>query len=357
MLFIKHMLQFGVVVFVFAATFYLLLPEARIYPAAWTPAAAPAYEGAYAPNDHLASIERLASGAGIGPEDVAVDNRGRIYAGMSDGRIVRTNPDGTEAEDFADTVGRPLGLDFDKAGNLIVADAYQGLLSITPDGTVRRLAREHGGRPFRLTDDVDVAPDGTIYLTDASDRFYLNDYVLDLLEHQPNGRLLSYDPRGDSVTAVLYPLYFANGVAVSPNGDYVLVVETGRYRVIRFWLKGPRRGERDIFIDNLPGFPDGISSDGRGTYWLALVSPRDRAIDFLLPRPSARKLVARLPRKLQPGPKRYSFVLGLDGDGNVVHNLQDPNGGFAQISSVERYGDDLYFGSLIERAMGRLPAP
>ena len=77
-------------------------------------------------------------------------------------------------------------------------------------------------------------------------------------EHQPNGRLLSYDPRGDSVTAVLYPLYFANGVAVSPNGDYVLVVETGRYRVIRYWLKGPRRGEREIFIDNLPGFPDGI---------------------------------------------------------------------------------------------------
>jgi strictosidine synthase len=72
---------------------------------------------------------------------------------------------------------------------------------------------------------------------------------------------------------------------------------------------------------------------------LALVSPRDRVIDYLLPQPAAR------------------FVLGLDGDGNVVHNLQDPNGGFAQISSVERYGDDLYFGSLAENAMGRLPAP
>jgi sugar lactone lactonase YvrE len=354
---IKQIVQLGAVVLVFAGTFYFLLPKTRIYPSSWTPAVAPAYEGAYAPNDHLASIERLGSGAGIGPEDVAVDGRGRIYGGMSDGRIVRTNPDGSGAEDFADTVGRPLGLDFDNAGNLIVADAYQGLLSIAPDGTIRRLARGHGGRPFRLTDDVDVAPDGTIYFTDASDRFYLNDYVLDLLEHQPNGRLLSYDPRTDSVTAVLYPLYFANGVAVSPKGDFVLVVETGRYRVMRHWLKGPRRGESEIFIDNLPGFPDGISSDGRGTYWLALVSPRNRTIDYLLPRPTARRLLARLPRKLQPAPKPYSFVLGLDGDGNVVHNLQDPNGSFAQISSVERYGDDLYFGSLAENAIGRLPAP
>ena len=357
MLLIKHILQLGAIVFVFAATFYFLLPKSRIFPTSWTPAAAPPYEGAYAPNDHLASIERLGSGAGIGPEDVAVDGRGRVYGSMSDGRIVRTKPDGTDAEDFADTVGRPLGMDFDRAGNLIVADAYQGLLSIAPDGTIRRLARGHGGRPFRLTDDVDVAPDGTIYFTDASDRFYLNDYVLDLLEHQPNGRLLAYDPRADSVTAVLYPLYFANGVAVSPDGDFVLVVETGRYRVMRHWLKGPRRGESEVFIDNLPGFPDGISSDGRGTYWLALVSPRDRTIDYLLPRPTARRLLARLPRKLLPAPKRYSFVLGLDGDGNVVQNLQDPDGGFAQISSVERYGDDLYFGSLAENAMGRLPAP
>jgi sugar lactone lactonase YvrE len=126
---------------------------------------------------------------------------------------------------------------------------------------------------------------------------------------------------------------------------------------MRYWLKGPRRGESEIFIENLPGFPDGISSDGRGTYWLTLVSPRNRTIDYLLPRPTARRLLARLPRKLQPAPKRYSFVLGLDGDGNVVQNLQDPNGGFAQISSVERYGDDLYFGSLDENAIGRLPAP
>ena len=82
-----------------------------------------------------------------------------------------------------------------------------------------------------------------------------------------------------------------------------------------------------------------------------------KPVDFLLPHPLVRRILVRLPRRLQPGPRRYSFVLGLDRSGRVIHNLQDPSGGFAQISSVERHGGDLYFGSLAEDAIGRLPAP
>jgi sugar lactone lactonase YvrE len=354
---IGHLARVFVVVVAIAGILYVVLPQPPIFPTAWTPPQAPSFTGPYAANARLANVERLGAGAGIGPEDVAVDGAGRIYGGLEDGRIVVMQPDGSEPQDFADTGGRPLGLDFDARGNLIVADAYEGLLSIAPDGEIRRLARGMEDRPFRLTNDVDVAPDGRIYFTEASNRFTLADYVLDLLEHQPNGRVLSYDPRSDEVEAVLWPLYFANGVAVSRDGSFLLVAETGRYRVMRLWLQGSRRGESEIFIDNLPGFPDGISSGDDGLFWLALISPRDRGVDWLLPRPTARRLIARLPRQLQPAPRRYSFVLGLDRDGKVAHNLQDPEGGFAQISSVERHRDALYLGSLVEDAIGRIPAP
>jgi hypothetical protein len=67
--------------------------------------------------------------SGRGPEDVAIDSLGRIYGGMEDGRIIRFQSDGSHPEVFADTKGRPLGLDFDKAGNLVVCDAYKGLHS------------------------------------------------------------------------------------------------------------------------------------------------------------------------------------------------------------------------------------
>jgi len=107
------------------------------------------------------------------------------------------------------------------------------------------------------------------------------------------------EPRTKATRVLLSNLHFANGVAVSPDQSFVLVVETGAYRVHRLWLDGPRRGESEIFIDNLPGFPDGISSNGKDKFWLALVSPRDKTLDLLLPHPFLRKIVLRLPTFLQ----------------------------------------------------------
>jgi hypothetical protein len=152
-------------------------------------------------------------------------------------------------------------------------------------------------------------------------------------------------------------LYFANGVAISPDQSFVLVVETGKYRVRRFWLDPARRPQSDIFIENLPGFPDGISSDGRSRFWVALISPRNPLLDRLLPRPFLRKILLRLPASFQPAPARDSIVLALDSSGRVVENLQDPEGRYAQISSVQEHGGFLYFGSLGEDALARLPAP
>lgn len=40
-------------------------------------------------------------------------------------------------------------------------------------------------------------------------------------------------------------LHFANGISVSPDQSYVVVVEGSRYCLQRFWLQGPRAGETD----------------------------------------------------------------------------------------------------------------
>ena len=346
-----------IVVIIGLPLLYLLFWPVPIDPAAWTPSAAPALTGAYEPNNRLASVARLGEGACIGPEDIAIDDRGRSYSGMVDGRILRFQPDGSNPEVFADTGGVPLGLRFDAAGNLVVADCVKGLLAIDPKGSVTVLSTEQGGVPFRFTNDVDIAADGTIYFSDASFKFSLEHIMADLMEHRPNGRLLAYDPKTKTTRLVLDKLYFANGVAVSPDQSFVLVAETGKYRVQRYWLTGSRQGESEIFIDNLPGFPDGISSNGKDTFWLALVSPRDPSVDALLPRPFVRKIIMRLPEAMMPAAKNYGFVLGLDTDGRVVHNLQDPSGAYAQITNVVEYKGMLYLGSLVENAIGRLPVP
>ncbi|HEX7722860.1 MAG TPA: SMP-30/gluconolactonase/LRE family protein [Pyrinomonadaceae bacterium] len=336
---------------------YLLLWPVPINPGVWTPPTAPELTGVYAQNSELSKIDRLRID-GNKPEDVAFDSQDRIYCGDELGRIFRFQPDGTRPEVFAETKGRPLGLIFDASGNLIVADAIVGLMSIAPNGQPGVLATEAEDVPFRCTNDLDVAADGTIYFTDASSKFPLTLLKADLLEHQPNGRFLSYDPRTKQTKVLLRDLYFANGVAVSPDQSFVLVNDTGAYRVRRYWLKGDKAGQSDIFIDNLPGFPDGISSNGRDTFWVALVNRRDPGLDFLLSHPFLRKIVWRLPSFLQPNIKRYAFALALDANGKVIRNLQDPSPQcFAQIANVVEHKGNLYFGSIGENAIGRMPLP
>ena len=349
----RNILAF-IVALIAATLVYLFFAPVPITPAAWTPPANPGLTGPYQQNSRLAPVQRLNLGQGHAPEDVAIDADGKIYGGFEDGRIVQLAADGTQPRVFANTQGRPLGLIFDREGNLIVADALKGLLSINKVGDVKVLADEEHGWKFSCLNDLDVGPDGTIYFTEASQKFPMSQHVSDLLEHQPNGRLLAWDPKSQTIRMLLKEIYFANGVAVSPDQSFVLVAETGMYRVRRYWLSGPQAGQWDVFIDNLPGFPDGISSNGKDKFWLALVTPRQAFFDRLLPHPFLRKVVYRLPKSLQPAPQRYSFVIALDSRGRVVDNLQNGSPDcYAQIANVVEHNNTLYFGSIGEDTLGR----
>lgn len=336
---------------------YLLLWPVPLDPVAWTPPPAPRLEGPFAPNDRLAAVERVPAG-GAGPEDVAIDGEGRIVAGLADGRIVRMGREGAAFEVLANTGGRPLGLHHDAAGNLIVADAMKGLLSVSPTGELRVLATEHGGRPFKLTDDVDIAADGTIYFSDASWRWSVREVREDVLEHRPYGRLLAYEPASGEVRLLADGLYFANGVAVAADESFVLVTETTSYRVMRHWLVGERAGQTEVLVDNLPGLPDGISRGSDGRFWIALYSPRIPDLDAMMPRPWLRKVVYRLPGFLQPQPIRHAFVLSIDERGQILDNLQHRGGAsYSPITSVQEHDGWLYLGSLERPQVARLALP
>jgi sugar lactone lactonase YvrE len=253
------------------------------------------------------------------------------------------------------TGGRPLGLTLTPSGALVIADARRGLLQL--DGKeLRVLATEADGVPFGFTDDVDVAGDGKVYFSDASHKFGYGRHMIDILEHGPNGRLLEYDPATGKARTLLGGLSFANGVALGPDDAYLLVNETSKYRVLRYWLKGDKAGTHEVFIDNLPGFPDNITFNGRDRFWLAIFAPRDALLDSLLPgNQYLRTVIAKLPKFLQPRPKMHSFALGLDLDGKVSANLQYAgDDAYAPITSVREHGGYLYFGSLTYPAIGRM---
>lgn len=336
---------------------YLCFWPVSIDPGPGSVQPAPALTGDYATNTALDGIQRLLAGLGVGPEDVTTDSQGRLYTGYQDGRIVRFRLDGGGQETFVNTGGRPLGMAWDAAGNLIVADADRGLLSIDSKGEISILSSTEGGVPFGFADDVDVASDGMIYFTDASWKFHVKDYLADLMEHRGNGRFLSYDPKTKRTTKLIDGMYFANGVALAPDQSFVLVNETWKYRVMRYWLTGPKKGTTDVFIDNLPGFPDNISTSPDGHFWLALPNPRNALADGALAYPFIRKMIWRLPASLRPQPDRYAFVLGLDTNAKIVRNLQSLTAPYAPITSVNEFNGALYFGSIGEDAVGTINAP
>jgi len=282
---------------------YFLAWPVPIEPVAWKVPPNPGYSGPFAPNEHLKDIQVLPIGDNHGPEDIALDAQHRIYLSTHEGHIVRMQADGSNPKNWVDTGGRPLGIDFDNNGNLIVADAFRGLLSITPDGIITELATVADGIPIRYADDVDVAADGKIYFSDASAKFGAKKWggtyeasLLDLMEHGGHGRLLVFDPADGKTKTLLDGLNFANGVAVSHDQTYVLINETGNYRVIRYWLTGPHKGQAEPFIEELPGFPDNISTGFDGRFWVALVSPRNPLLDKFSDKPLIRKIMQRMPK-------------------------------------------------------------
>ncbi len=345
----------GVALAVIIAIF--LVQPAPIDPVAFLPARLDPLAGALAPNTLLQQAELLALGNIHGPEEVAVDSQGRVYGGTQEGRIVRLLPDG-RLETFAETQGRPLGMQFDAQGNLIVCDGFKGLLSINPSGEINVLCTSADGVAFKFTDALDIARDGTIYFTDASAKYSLNEYLYDLLEAKPHGRFMGYDPDSGEVKVLLKDLYFANGVALSSQEDFVLINETCRYRVLRYWLKGPWAGTWDIFIDNLPGFPDNISSNRNGTFWLALFTVRNNALDMLHSHPFVKAQIAKLPQNLWPLPKPYGLVVALDEQGRITRSLHDPTGShLGAITSAREYNGYLYLGSLHNDRIGKYQLP
>ena len=334
---------------------YLFLWPVPIDPVVWEPHPVPALEGDFAENLVLQGMELFAIPNGHGPEDVAVDAEGRVYVGVEEGQVLRYAADGSDPQVFADTGGRPLGLDFDNSGNLIVADAAKGLLSVDPSGSITVLCTNAGYHPLGFTDDVDVDSQNVAWFSDASYKWTHGDVMNEVLESAPNGRLIKHDINSGECSVVLDELFFANGVAVSPDETYVLVNETMRYRTKRVYVRGPRTGDVEVFANNLPGFPDGISTGADGIFWLAIYAPRNALLDSAGPKPWLRKVIHRIPAALQPKPRRHPFILGLDASGKVVHNLQDADGGaFSKSTSAEQVGDWLYVGSLDEARWGRI---
>lgn len=345
-------------VLLLAVVAFLLLMPTRVQPVNWAPPKAPSMtDGPFAENQRLKGVQKVGAQDIAGPEALVLDAQGFLLSGLHDGRIIRTRPDSHTLEVLANTGGRPLGMAFHPDGRLIIADGIKGLLALDANRQLSTLSTTANGVPFGFTDDVIVDANGRYaYFSDASSRWGYGQDGEAVIEHGGDGRLLRYDFSNGTTDVLLEHLQFANGVALGPDEHYVLVNETGAYRISRYWLKGERAGSHDLFIDNLPGLPDNLSFNGKDRFWVALYSPRNPLLDGFAGYPLLRKVMVRALMVLPKPIERTAFVLGLDVDGKVIANLQDASAGnYSPITTAREYGEWLYLGSLKATGMARVP--
>ena len=340
---------------------YLFFWPVPIDPVAWEAPVDEGLVGVFESNERLRRAKPVDLGTHEGPEDIAGGPDGLVYTGTADGKVIRFRPDGTGIEEFADTGGRPLGLEFDDAGRLLVANGYLGLQRIAPDGTVERLTDSYAREPIAYADDVAVAADGMIYFSDASSKFGVmktgstySASLLDIMEHGGHGRIFRYDPATGETSLLIAGLNFANGVAMSEDQRFLAINETGSYRVLRYWLAGADVGHTEVIIDNLPGFPDNINNGLNGRFWVGLVAPRNPLLDDISGKPWLRKLVQRLPAALRPQAVPSSHVIAIDADGEVLMDLQDTSAQLPSLTGVYEMADALWLTTLFGNRTARL---
>lgn len=324
----------------------------------------PKLEGVFAPNTLLQGISKIGEGLLPGPEDLAFDAKtGLMYAACGDGWIKRITIthvlDGNyKVENWRYVGGRPLGIVMGNHGELLVCDPFQGLLNVTED-SVHVLSDDAGGKKFKFADGLDVSEDGSVYFTDATTKYGFGYSDYDVLEGKPNGRLLKYSPETKETTQLLTGLYFPNGVALSGDQTFLIFCETSKVRCSKYWLEGDKKGQIEVFIENLPGYPDNIRYNGHGIFWIGLVSKRSAMLEILFRIPQLKYYVAAnkaVMEKLGAAALSMGRVIGVgEEEGEVVYMYEDPSGeAMPFVTTALQVDDSLYLGGLGTSYIGHL---
>jgi sugar lactone lactonase YvrE len=346
-------------IFLALVSAYLLLWPVPVDPVAWQAPADRGYIDPFAPNKQLKSATGINLGDFEGPEDATLGQDGRIYVTTKDGSIIRIQNRGVS--EFVNAGGRPLGIETDQNGSLVIANAVLGLQRIDRDGSIVVLLDEFEQQPLKNANNLGIGPNGVIYFSQSSRKFTSDGFggsyeasLLDILEHGGHGNVYSFDPASGVATRLMTGLNYANGVAVSTDGSFLLVAETSEYRILKHWLTGNLQGTTEVLIDNLPAFPDNIKSGLNGRFWIGFAAPRNQLIDQLSDKPFARKIIQRLPAAVRPKAEPFSHVIAVNGDGDVLMNLHDPAARFPTLTGVLETRDALYLTTLFGHRLPRI---
>ena len=159
---------------------------------------------------------------------------GRLYVTEGGaGRITAIAPDGSKST-YAETGGSPNGAALGPDGYLYVTNnggREPGYIQrVDPNGNVETLYDECEGQPFQGPNDLVI---------DAHGGFYFTDPGRASREGLWFGHLYYGRADGSLVKRLQYLLYFPNGIALTPDGSTLIVLESLTSRVWGIPIESP----------------------------------------------------------------------------------------------------------------------
>ena len=133
---------------------------------------------------------------------------------------------------FMQPSGYANGMCFDAKGNLIAcADEHNALWSIAPDKKVTVLVKDYQGKYLNGPNDVWVAPNGGMFITDP---FYLRKWWDHNTMALTNEEVFYLSPDRKTLTRVTDDLDKPNGITGTPDGKTLFVADIGAGQTWRY---------------------------------------------------------------------------------------------------------------------------
>ncbi|XP_068619093.1 adipocyte plasma membrane-associated protein Hemomucin-like [Battus philenor] len=349
--------------------------------------------GVLSPNGALNNAQKLFNNKLIGPEAFQIYND-ELYTGLATGEIVKISPGGHVT--FVTKIGqpctgltqehicgRPLGFEIDGKNKLLyVADAYHGIWKVDFKTDKKQLLVSPNikidGKQPKIFNGITLDKSGDLYWTHSSTDYDLSNGAMVPLS-DPSGRLLYYNSKTNQSKVLLDNLWFANGVVISPNNQFVLVAESNKHRLLKYYINGPNKGKSEVFVAGLPGVPDNLRvlPDGSGVLAMLYVAydEQNPLITYSLARtPMARKFLARLSLLIEKPFEllnehfphvileniiykighissldaiipQISGIIQLDWNGNIVASYFNTDKSIGTASDAIVYNEKLYIGN------------
>jgi len=181
-----------------------------------------------------AKLEKLAGDFAF-TEGPTCDRAGNVFfVDQPNNRIMEWTTGG-KLSTFLQPSGHANGMMFDADGNLIAcADEHNELWSIAPDKKVTVLIRNFQGKYLNGPNDVWVAPDGAMYITDP---FYQRTWWDHTTMALPNQEVFYLSPDRKQLKLVTDDLVKPNGITGTPDGKTLFVADiqadqTWRYDIL-----------------------------------------------------------------------------------------------------------------------------